>query len=124
MSQQTEHFESNTFACTKSFSECDHSNRIKHMLQQYDKIICDKTHKSDQQLQNEINNITPISNVTYSHIQLLNDFHHIKYDHNINDNLNEFELFYKYLFDNKAVLKCDILHCKSAKRYYDRRNRS
>eukprot|EP01084_Bolivina_argentea_P022813 42429_1 len=114
-------------ACMKPFSQCVHANVIKQILQQYDQIISDKTDKSDEQLQNDINKVISnmsVSNISYSNGELLNDFYHVKYDHNINDNTNQFELFYKYLFDNQDVLKCDIMHCKSAKQYYDRLNRS
>eukprot|EP01084_Bolivina_argentea_P249619 417956_1 len=100
MSEETELFENST--CMKSFSECVHANRIKHILQQYDQIISDKTDKSDQQLQNDINKLVnniSVSNGPYSNVQMLNDFYHIKYDHNINDNANQFESFYNYLFD-------------------------
>eukprot|EP01084_Bolivina_argentea_P022814 42430_1 len=100
MSQDTEPFENNT--CMKSFSQCVHAKRIKHILQQYDQIISDKTDKSDEQLQNDINEVISnmsVANISYSHVELLNDFYHVKYDHNINDNTNQFELFYKYLFD-------------------------
>eukprot|EP01084_Bolivina_argentea_P107829 192761_1 len=106
--------------CDKSFSQCINSNRIKLVLQRYDKIIDNKSDNAEQQiLQNDlINNILP------SNVELLNDFYHIKYDHNINDNTSQFNSFYQYLFDHKDVLKCDISYCQSAKRYYNQRNRS
>eukprot|EP01084_Bolivina_argentea_P185614 320075_1 len=107
--------------CDTSFAQCVHSTRIKLVLQAYDKIISEKTDKSNQQLQNEIHDMI---NASYSNLQLLNDFYHIKYTHNINDDANQFDCFHKYLFDNEDTLKCDISYCQSAKRYYDHRNRS
>eukprot|EP01084_Bolivina_argentea_P264051 447149_1 len=125
MAEQMNHFENNR--CHTPFTQCIHSTRIKLILERYNNIISDKTDKSDQQLQNEvndmINNIIP-ADVSYSNVQLINDFYHIKYDHNINDDLNQLCSFHKYLFDNEDVLKCDISYCESAKRYYDGRNRS
>eukprot|EP01084_Bolivina_argentea_P315948 547549_1 len=113
----TEVFRLETTKCNKSFAQCTHANRIKVMLQRYGKIISDKIDKSDQQLQNETNDL--IDNV-----QILNDFYHIKYDHNINDSAVQFDLFHKYLFGSEHVLRCDISCCQSARRYYERRNRS
>eukprot|EP01084_Bolivina_argentea_P185615 320076_1 len=127
MTQMSHSIHTNEEKCNATFSQCIHSIRIKLVLERYDNIISDKTDKSDQQLQNEINDL--INNITsskasYSNVQMLNDFYHIKYTHNINDDANQFDCFHKYLFDNEDTLKCDISYCQSAKRYYDHRNRS
>eukprot|EP01084_Bolivina_argentea_P195719 335680_1 len=112
-----------TLACIYSFMYCKSAIRIKTLLQKYNKIISDKTDKSKSQMENDIDELINKTsfNGTYSNIKLMNDFYHIKYDHQTNDNLHEFDSFYNYLCDNHNALKCDIDDCFSAKRYYSRR---
>eukprot|EP01083_Nonionella_stella_P039014 106088_1 len=117
----------NKVTCNHEFQQCPDAQRLKLILERYNKIILDKTHKSNEQLQNETTNL--IANLLveepYSVVKLLNNFYHIKYVHNVNNDPSQFNLFYDYLFDNQTnVLKCDIDNCKSAKRYSHRRNRS
>eukprot|EP01084_Bolivina_argentea_P266586 452186_1 len=104
-----------SITCNKPFSACKSANRIKLILQQYD--------PSEAQLQDDTNNIINkiFPDTHYSYIDLLNDFHHIKYDHHTNDKTHEFDAFYEYLFANEDILKCEISFCVGATRHYTRR---
>eukprot|EP01084_Bolivina_argentea_P313549 542981_1 len=110
-------------SCNGQFMKCNAALKIKTILHQYNKIISDKKDKSLHNLEIEtvklMNNI--LGNGQYSNIQCLNDFYHIKYDHNTNEDQSQFNLFYQYLFDNDNVLNCDINYCQSVKRYYRKR---
>eukprot|EP01084_Bolivina_argentea_P306560 529756_1 len=112
--------------CEFEFSTCTSAIRIKTILNKHNRISSDK--KAQQHdLKNQISNVMKnmlLSNSQYSTLDLMNDFFHIKYNHNSNDDPNQFNLFYAYLFDNDNVLKCDISYCQSAKRYYNRNKRS
>eukprot|EP01084_Bolivina_argentea_P043909 80863_1 len=81
--------------CNGQFPECESAERIKLILQRYNKIASDKTDKHDEQLQNETNKLMHNieTNGQYSNIELLNDFYHIKYKPNVNDNSYKFNLF-------------------------------
>eukprot|EP01084_Bolivina_argentea_P259535 437929_1 len=109
--------------CTDLFTQCKQANRIKLILQRYDDLLSQKGDKTEKKLQQQshmlIHNI--LLNDNYSHLQLLNDFYHIKYVHNTNNDPNQFHSFYNYLFDNDNVLQCDISSCLSAQSYYRRR---
>eukprot|EP01084_Bolivina_argentea_P094803 170474_1 len=113
-------------ACQDTFTKCSCCKRVKLILHEYNKIISNKKETTENQLQNEtfklINNFS--SEKQYSNVDLLNDFYHVKYNHNTNDNPNQFNLFYNYIFDNDDVLVCDIEYCPSAKRYYNQNRRS
>eukprot|EP01084_Bolivina_argentea_P017158 32045_1 len=95
--------------CHHEFIQCDSAQKIKLILDKYNKIVFDKNHKkkhkSDAELKNSIhklmNNIS--SNGQYSNVELLNDFYHIKYNHNVDSNPKKFNEFYKYLFDNDTA---------------------
>eukprot|EP01084_Bolivina_argentea_P143533 251999_1 len=69
-----------------SFSQCQSANRIKLILDSYNKIVSVKKNKTEYQLQNEINQL--LNNILfdrkYSNVELLNDFYHIKYAHHTN----------------------------------------
>eukprot|EP01084_Bolivina_argentea_P299882 516961_1 len=110
--------------CNDVFIKCKAATRIKSVLEQFNQTISDKNEKSVGQLQE--NTIKLINNVLidgqYSNVELLNDFYHIKYDHNANEDPDKFNLFRRYLFDNDNVLQCDVNDCKSMQRYYRQRD--
>eukprot|EP01084_Bolivina_argentea_P147848 258630_1 len=120
--------ETSPVQCNEMFELCAHSNRIKLILKAYNKIISDKNNKIDnyntlqQEVETVINNMS--SDTSYSNVELLNDLYHIKYNHSVNDDPNQFNLFFQYLFDHDGVSKCDISCCQSVKRHYNRRNPS
>eukprot|EP01084_Bolivina_argentea_P067419 122777_1 len=115
-----------SITCHKPFRQCEAASRIKSVLCEYDKIIADKTEKSYCELQNKTTELLNknILNGQYSDIKLFNDLYHIKYDHNTNDDGNQFNLFHEYLTDNNHILKCDASSCLSVQRYYTQRDRS
>eukprot|EP01084_Bolivina_argentea_P104871 187760_1 len=96
--------------CNLSFDSCKSANRIKAILVQHHKITRVKK-----------DNYEPVD-IKCDNVELLNDFYHIKYQHHVNDDPNNFQIFYGYVFDNNNVLQCDINDCTSAQQYYRRRN--
>eukprot|EP01083_Nonionella_stella_P079918 219381_1 len=74
---------------------------------------------SSAQLERKTNEVIHISNV-----ELMNDFYHVKYEHNTNDDPHTFDLFYQYLCDGDNVLQCDITHCQAARRFFNRRHQT
>eukprot|EP01083_Nonionella_stella_P175639 612249_1 len=54
----------------------------------------------------------------------MNDFYHVKYDHNTNDDEQTFTLFSQFLCDGDNVLQCDIAHCQGAHRHRKRRHQT
>eukprot|EP01084_Bolivina_argentea_P259534 437928_1 len=124
MSTSAEQKQYSIIKCTKRFVQCPQSMRIKLILQKYNKIVSYKD-KTEIELERETHSLISnlLLNEDYSNVKLLNDFYHIKYVHDVNDNIDQFNLFYKYLFDGDNVLHCDVSNCESAKRY-SRRNRS
>eukprot|EP01083_Nonionella_stella_P200480 734097_1 len=94
--------------CAWMYSECESAIRIKRILCKYTEF-------------NHQNN--PIV-FTDSYCLLLNDFHHIKSNHNTNDDPHKFNAFYDYLCDKANASQCDIGDCHAAKIHYARRCRS
>eukprot|EP01083_Nonionella_stella_P092804 259919_1 len=112
--------------CQPEFCKCNASARIISVLERFHKVL-DKNNKSNVELEREANEL--IHNVfangqLYSNVQLMNDFYHIKYNHNTNDHRKQFDAFYEYFIicDNEHALQCDIAHCQAAKRHFHRRH--
>eukprot|EP01083_Nonionella_stella_P008238 23714_1 len=99
--------------CNGTFFQCQSAKRIKSILLKYDESIM-KTRANKA-----IHHIV----WTDSHRQLLNDFYHIKYDHKTDIDPNQYIAFYKYLYDDDALI-CNIEDCHATNTYYARRNRS
>eukprot|EP01084_Bolivina_argentea_P139089 244723_1 len=106
-----------TALCKQSFEKCTCSKRIKLILNKYNNIILHRNYKSESKLQEETNDLVHnlLANGQYSNVELLNDFYHIKYDHNTHNDLNQFNTFYTYLFADNEALKCDVSHCESSR---------
>eukprot|EP01084_Bolivina_argentea_P035324 65540_1 len=109
--------------CDQKFTKCISADNIKSVLEQYNKIITDKNQKSEYQVANTIDELinTKIWNGNYSNVKMLNDFFHLKYNHNINDSATQFNEFYKFLSDYDDTLSCDATNCKGYNRYYQKR---
>eukprot|EP01084_Bolivina_argentea_P252857 424575_1 len=105
--------------CHQAFTHCKHANRIKQLLKEYSNILSNKSMVSEYHLQIEVH--TMIEKNQYSNTKLLNDFYHIEYNHNTNDDPKQFELFYRYLVDDNTFM-CNINHCKTVQRRYKRIN--
>eukprot|EP01084_Bolivina_argentea_P296903 511423_1 len=88
--------------CCHNFPKCPSANNIKTVLEEYNKIILDKNENVDCYIlsdkMNELINNKLFSG-KYSHVALMNDFFHIKYNHHTNDDPKAFNLFYKFLTD-------------------------
>eukprot|EP01084_Bolivina_argentea_P267058 453204_1 len=109
--------------CNYKLSKCISARNIKSVLEEFNKIISNKHSKTEHEILNNINELVnnKFLNGLYSNVKLTNDFFHVKYNHNINDNPNQFNRFHQYLCDNDNVLLCDARYCLGYKRYY--RNR-
>eukprot|EP01083_Nonionella_stella_P170336 579473_1 len=88
-------------------SACQSAIRINEILWKH----------NDNMHMNEINDASDQIVFTNSYIQLLNDFYHIKYDHNTNNDTHQFDAFYQYLCDKDNPLQCDIRSCRAAQIY-------
>eukprot|EP01084_Bolivina_argentea_P215529 365925_1 len=119
----TQSTQNNNSKCNQKYSTCHCAQNVKSALEEYNKIIGRKNEQSEYELSIKIHELINIKllNGHYSNTKLLNDFFHLKYNHHINDNMNEFNLFYEFLSNYDNVLACDIICCKGYKRYY--RNR-
>eukprot|EP01084_Bolivina_argentea_P078048 141622_1 len=110
--------------CDDDFAKCTSCINIKHILNEYQKLISSKTNEFDALV---VNNLF---NESYSMLQLINDFNHIKYNHSVHENPMQFDSFYKYITnyiedDYIQYSFCNIRNCKSIIRYYERnRNKS
>eukprot|EP01084_Bolivina_argentea_P067418 122776_1 len=113
--------------CEQDFSHCKHAHTLKALLKQYNNILLNKNVASDYDVQIAVH--TLIENFTenddtknqYSNVKLLNDFYHIEFQHNTNNDPKQFELFYNYLFSDNTLI-CNIHSCKSVERRYKRRH--
>eukprot|EP01084_Bolivina_argentea_P028640 53201_1 len=113
----------NITKCHFPLSECQSAKSIKVVLEEHNKIVTHKPELSEPELANTIDTLIndTLYNGTYSTNKLLNDFYHIKYDHNIYDDANEFNKFYEFLSSSSDALSCNIESCKEYK--YHHRNR-
>eukprot|EP01084_Bolivina_argentea_P276940 472647_1 len=109
--------------CNQIFPECKSAQNIKAVLKEYNKIVAEKE-SSPFALAKKMNEYInhKCFNERYSTVQLLNDFFHIKYEHNTNDNANQFNTFHNFLSNYEDALLCDITYCKGYKRYYRTRD--
>eukprot|EP01083_Nonionella_stella_P306186 1071208_1 len=109
--------------CQYEFSACDASIRIKRVLDQLNTMQSNQGNKSSVELEKEANELihSILINNQYSNASLMNDFYHIKYHHDTYNNHNQFDAFHDYLCDHNNILECDITHCPSATRYFNRR---
>eukprot|EP01083_Nonionella_stella_P181235 648394_1 len=82
-------------------------------------ILPDKTVTSSANIEKRVNELIHNSNV-----ELMNDFYHIKYDHNTNDDVQKFAVFSRFLCDVDNMLQCDITHCRGVQGYRARRHRT
>eukprot|EP01084_Bolivina_argentea_P124077 219891_1 len=113
-----------TDECNNEFSRCNSARNIKSTLQKYNKVISDKHDTSERSISNKLYEIVnnKLFNGDYSDTKLLNDFYHIKYNHHVNDNTDNFNSFCKYLSDDNNVLACDPQNCKGYTRYFRNRH--
>eukprot|EP01084_Bolivina_argentea_P256586 432042_1 len=107
-------------SCSLTFSQCASAQNIRSVLHEFNKIIGEKHITTDVQLATKLIHVKLFSG-NYSNITLLNDFFHIKDDHNTNDDILQFNLFYKFLAHDND-LTCDTRNCKGYNRHYRTRD--
>eukprot|EP01084_Bolivina_argentea_P271485 461985_1 len=95
-------------------SQCLSAQRIQIILNEFNKIIQIQTHTYDQ-YSTLIENI--FTNNHYSNTDLLNDFHHIKYDHNADDDDIQFQQIYTFFMEPIKDI-CQQKQCKHIQRHF------
>eukprot|EP01084_Bolivina_argentea_P037699 69709_1 len=103
--------------CKHIFTECESSQKIQIILKKYHKIIMDNTNDNNQFTQ--LQNIGSLFDDEYSHLCLLNDFYHVKYNHFVNDDARNFNSFFTFLTNDNDLTKCN---CENINRYYRHRD--
>eukprot|EP01084_Bolivina_argentea_P303078 523210_1 len=95
--------------CSVELVQCISAQRIKIVLKELSAFTNDNT---KQQLM-------PISQIddNYTIIQLLNDYNHIKHDHNVDNDDNEFDKIYEF-FKQAINTPCSVAKCGYVERYY------
>eukprot|EP01084_Bolivina_argentea_P021747 40411_1 len=102
--------------CDNDFSECRACQQIKFVLGQYHKIL--QHNNTQKQLQVLVDQLF---HDAYPILQLLNDFDHVKHNHQVDNEDSQFYLFSDYL--SEVFAYCDIKTCKSIHRHYSRREK-
>eukprot|EP01084_Bolivina_argentea_P301281 519719_1 len=84
----------NANECAYTFEQCNATENIKSVLEEYKKIISDKNEPNECKLSNKIHALinNKLFNANYSDVKLLNDFFHVKYNHNTNDDPDKMNL--------------------------------
>eukprot|EP01084_Bolivina_argentea_P025034 46584_1 len=116
---KNENVTNHNYICRYTFDTCQCINRITLVLQLYDTLIAHKPEITDA-ASKLLSKILPVGK--YSNLQLLNDFYHIKYDHQINDDTNQFKLLYQYLVKSQEISKCENNYNARNRYHATRRN--
>eukprot|EP01084_Bolivina_argentea_P137889 242850_1 len=104
--------------CNLKYSNCTSAINIKRALTEYSKIITAKAISKENEpltLMHELIN-NKLLDGRYTTLKLLDDFFHLKYNHNTMDSTIEFDKCYQFLTNNIRNI-CDIKHCKGYKHY-------
>ena len=99
--------------CKYSFEECPSCQQIKCVLAEYQKIISgDKDFVGDSVFTDE-----------YTVVDLLNDFHHLREAHSIDDDENpqRFEMYHDFVTNVEPSVHCQSANCQVLRRHYRRR---
>eukprot|EP01084_Bolivina_argentea_P264922 448923_1 len=99
--------------------KCNSVERIKIVIVKFNEAINDfdqqTKHQNSKGLLQIIDEIFIQNN--YTHTDLLNDYHHIKYFHNADNNDNIFAKIYEYC-TNHIQIACNVSKCKLVQRHY------
>eukprot|EP01083_Nonionella_stella_P292274 994124_1 len=99
--------------CTEdNLFRCPSVLRINAILKRFNAIAIDSTIASES-----IEDIFTKNGFKYAH--LLDDFHHVRYEHNVDDDDDQFQQLHSNLF---AEFMCDAKKCAHIRRYYRDRN--
>eukprot|EP01084_Bolivina_argentea_P256210 431273_1 len=95
--------------------KCNSFKRIKILLKQCDDIV-NETQLVDLATQNKIHDLIhhQLGQDVYTNTDLLNDFHHIKYEHGVEDDVDKFD----HIFRSSSYQNCNISNCKYLKHHY------
>eukprot|EP01084_Bolivina_argentea_P151888 265051_1 len=93
-------------------TECKAAERIKIVLYQFTLIKNNVTEPEIRQLITDT-----FDNNYYTNTQLVNDFNHLKYDHNVDDNDFVFAKVFEYMTNDKNM-ECDPNKCVHIRRHY------
>ena len=112
---------------------CPSVRNLKVLLKRMDQSIQSVNYKSDNKSENE-----PQSNPTfhvmeslksvveeheYSATKLLDDLHHLQYDHDLNKDDTKFDAAYEFFTDSSSGKGCDVNECPFMMRHYRVRGR-
>eukprot|EP01084_Bolivina_argentea_P262473 443873_1 len=108
----------------KNILKCHSAKRIRVILSQYSNILADKNTTPNNFIQKNIDSLinNKLGNAKYSNTKLLNDFHHLKHYHDINNDNKQFEIMYNYLLENNTINACAMNSCSTIKRHYRNKN--
>eukprot|EP01084_Bolivina_argentea_P262237 443409_1 len=107
---------SETVECKENkISNCTSATRIKCIL-----CALNQSNKMNMEMESIIHNI--FIKYDYTNTKLLDDFHHVKYYHNVDDDHAKFaEIFHFFTQGNDAF--CDIQKCEHVNVYYRDRSK-
>eukprot|EP01084_Bolivina_argentea_P293096 504054_1 len=110
-----------TINCNKDILACPCSARIKIILDKFNTISNELNMNIKSNYKTERLFIEMPFNNGYNNTQLLNDFHHIKYHHNVDQNDCAFAQIYGYITNGMDQL-CNHAQCKHFKRHFKDRS--
>ena len=99
--------------CKYSFEECPHCQQTKRVLVEYQNTISgDNVFVGDSLFDDE-----------YMVVDLLNDFHHLREAHPVDDdeNPNRFEMCHEFITNMEPPIQCQAVNCQALRRQYRRR---
>eukprot|EP01083_Nonionella_stella_P232714 820616_1 len=97
-------------------SKCEAIKRIKYILHEFnDNPLREDREENESNLMDKFAAIF-ISN-HYTNTSLLNDFHHVKYIHDADDNDEAFAKLYEYFTDEIGTI-CNEKQCRFIQRHY------
>ena len=115
--------------CKYSFEECPQCQRTKDALLEFQRMIDSDEYAANDgnlgSLQRESRDrmLCNIFNDQYDVVDLLNDFHHLREAHSIDDDGNpiQFESCYDFVTGAKPSIQCHGTDCRALRRQYRRR---
>eukprot|EP01084_Bolivina_argentea_P027690 51450_1 len=95
--------------------KCKSVHRIKILLKQFNDIVDEESSEPISRLQNQAHDLIhhKLGQDVYNNAMLLNDFHHIKYEHNVEKDVEKFD----QVFDSLPH-RCNIKTCKYLMYHY------
>eukprot|EP01083_Nonionella_stella_P061423 160062_1 len=96
--------------------ECQSLKRIKIVLKHCDDMITEPTQITNISLQNKIHDLIhhKLGHGTFNNTSLLDDFHHIKYGHNVDQDIHKFDT----ILNNLTNKNCNSEKCGHLMRHY------